>query len=77
MSTMNISLPDTLKFFVDDQVRLRDYSTSSEYVRELIRKDKSRVHLKSLLFAGAASPAAGSADDAYFAALSNRVQQHT
>ena len=77
MSTMNISLPDTLKFFVDDQVRLRDYSTSSEYVRELIRKDKSRVHLKSLLLAGAASPSAGSADDAYFAALRNRVQQHT
>ena len=77
MSTMNISLPDQLKFFVDDQVRLRDYSTSSEYVRELIRKDKNRVHLRSLLIAGAASPPADPADDTYFAALRNRVQQQT
>lgn len=37
MSTMNISLPDTLKSFVDEQVNQRGYGTSSEYVRELIR----------------------------------------
>ena len=76
MSTMNISLPDTLKFFVDDQVRLRDYSTSSEYVRELIRRDKSRVHLRGLLLAGAESSPAEPADDTYFAALCNRAQRH-
>ena len=74
---MNISLPDTLKYFVDDQVRLRDYSTSSEYVRELIRKEKSRIHLRSLLLEGAASSSAGAADDAYFATLRDRIQQHT
>ena len=39
MSTMNISLPDSLKSFVDDQVAQRGYSTSGEYVRELIRRD--------------------------------------
>jgi antitoxin ParD1/3/4 len=38
MSTMNISLPDTLKSFVDDQVSARGYGPSSEYLRELIRK---------------------------------------
>ena len=37
MSTMNISLPDTLKSFVDDQVAQRGYGTSSEYVRELTK----------------------------------------
>ena len=36
---MNISLPETLKTFVDLQVSQRGYGTSSEYVRELIRKD--------------------------------------
>lgn len=36
MSTMNISLPETLKSFVDEQVSKRGYGTSSEYVRELI-----------------------------------------
>jgi putative addiction module CopG family antidote len=38
MSTMNISLPDSLKAFVDEQVSQRGYGTSSEYVRELIRR---------------------------------------
>ena len=35
---MNISLPDGLKEFVDTQVDSRGFGTSSEYVRELIRK---------------------------------------
>jgi toxin ParE1/3/4 len=43
MSTMNISLPETLKTFVDMQVSQRGYGTSSEYVRELIRKDQDRL----------------------------------
>ncbi len=38
MSTMNISLPDMLETFVDEQVSQRGYGTSSEYVRALIRK---------------------------------------
>ena len=53
MSTMNISIPDTLKTFVDEQVSQRGYGTSSEYVRELIRKDQDRLHLRGLLLAGA------------------------
>ncbi|MEO8143303.1 MAG: type II toxin-antitoxin system ParD family antitoxin [Betaproteobacteria bacterium] len=42
MSTMNVSLPNSLKDFVDDRVRKDGYSTSSEYVRELIRADQLR-----------------------------------
>ena len=61
MSTMNISLPDALKSFVDEQVSQRGYGTSSEYVRALIRKDQDRLQLRKLLLAGAASaPAARS-----------------
>ena len=55
MTTMNISLPETLKSFVDRQVVERGYGTSSEYVRDLIRKDQDRQHLRGLLLAGAAS----------------------
>jgi antitoxin ParD1/3/4 len=77
MSTMNISLPDSLKRFVDDQVSQRGYGTSSEYVRELIRKDQDRLQLRGLLLAGAASPPAAPADTAYFADLQARVAQHT
>jgi putative addiction module CopG family antidote len=49
MSTMNISLPDALKSFVDKQVAKRGYATSSKYVRELVRADQDRERLRELL----------------------------
>ena len=75
MSTMNISLPDPLKSFVDEQVKERGYGTSSEYVRELIRKDQERTGLRAMLIEGAASPPVGSADGVYFDGLRNRVRR--
>lgn len=73
MSTMNISLPDTLKSFVDDQVSARGYGTSSEYVRDLIRKDQDKLQLRGLLLAGASSAPTAPADAAYFQGLRDRV----
>jgi antitoxin ParD1/3/4 len=73
MSTMNISLPDALKSFVDVQVTDRGYGTSSEYVRELIRKDQQAQQLRALLLAGAESPAQEAITPAYFEALRQRV----
>jgi antitoxin ParD1/3/4 len=72
---MNISLPDTLKSFVDEQVNQGSYGTSSEYVRELIRKDQDRLHLRGLLLAGAASATAAPSDPAYFEGLRDRVRK--
>jgi antitoxin ParD1/3/4 len=77
MSTMNISLPAALKSFVDEQVNSRGFGTSSEYVRELIRKDQERLHLRGLLLAGASSQSAAAADSAYFAALRGRIGSRT
>ena len=74
MSTMNISLPEALKSFVDDQVGVRGYSTSSEYVRELIRKDRDRQRLRGLLLEGATSPPTVAADADYFDRLRGRVR---
>lgn len=74
MSTMNISLPDALKSFVDDQVKSGGYGTSSEYVRELIRKDQDRLKLRNLLLAGAASAPAAPADADYFQRLRDRLR---
>lgn len=74
---MNISLPDSLKSFVDEQVSQRGYGTSSEYVRELIRKDQDRLQLRELLLAGAASAPAAPVDGAYFEGLRNRVRKVT
>jgi antitoxin ParD1/3/4 len=75
MSAMTISLPETLKFFVDEQVSQRGYGTRSEYVRELIRKDQDQQHLRSLLLAGGASAQAAPANGAYFEVLRNRVRK--
>jgi antitoxin ParD1/3/4 len=73
MGTMNISLPEDLRDFVDAQVK-RGYSTSSEYVRELIRKDQDRIRLRELLLAGTASPATGPIDSTYFKKLRGRLR---
>jgi len=75
MSTMNVSLPEALKDFVDGQVVARGYSTSSEYVRELIRKDQERERLRGLLLDGAASAPMLPADEAYFDTLRRRARQ--
>lgn len=71
---MNVSLPDSLKSFVDEQVANHGYGTSSEYVRELIRKDQERSRLRGLLLEGAESAAVQLADPGYFAALRERAR---
>ena len=43
MATMNISLPDPMKHWVEAQARTGRYSNASDYVRDLIRRDQDRV----------------------------------
>src|ERR1700761_5231356 len=55
MQSMNISLPEPLKQFVDGQIAAGRYSSVSEYVRELIRADekrKAQERLEALLLDG-------------------------
>ncbi len=40
MATMNVSLPDLMKKWVEDQVKSGHYSNASDYVRDLIRRDQ-------------------------------------
>lgn len=42
MTSLNISLPETLKEYVEGQVASGDWGTPSEFIRELIRQDKER-----------------------------------
>lgn len=42
MATMNVSLPDPMKEWVEDRARTGRYSNSSDYVRDLIRRDQDR-----------------------------------
>ncbi|MFY9680219.1 MAG: type II toxin-antitoxin system ParD family antitoxin [Candidatus Sulfotelmatobacter sp.] len=58
MTSLNISLPEPLKQYVEGQVASGDWGTPSEYVRELIRQDKERrLHsLEQDLIASAKGP---------------------
>jgi antitoxin ParD1/3/4 len=43
MATMNVSLPDPMKEWVEAQTRIGRYSNASDYVRDLIRRDQERA----------------------------------
>ncbi|MBV8175471.1 MAG: type II toxin-antitoxin system ParD family antitoxin [Verrucomicrobia bacterium] len=76
MTTMNISLPENLKGFVDSQVQTGGYSTSSEYIRELIREDQKKKleqRLSLLLLEGMQSGESVAADAAYWNAKRQRL----
>ncbi|NTI76440.1 type II toxin-antitoxin system ParD family antitoxin [Rhizobium rhizogenes] len=42
MATMNVSLPDPMKDWVEAQAKTGRYSNASDYVRDLIRRDQVR-----------------------------------
>ena len=43
MATMNVSLPDPMKSWVERQVSTGHYSNASDYVRDLIRRDQAQA----------------------------------
>jgi len=44
MATMNVSLPDAMKDWVEGQTQSGRYSNASDYVRDLIRRDQERAN---------------------------------
>jgi antitoxin ParD1/3/4 len=66
MATMNVSLPDPMKAWVEAQTQDGRYSNASDYVRDLIRRDQDRqqaiVELQQLVDEGLASGPAGRLD---------------
>ena len=49
MATLNLSLPDAMKAWVEAQTKGGQYNNASEYVRDLIRRDqKERQQLERL-----------------------------
>ena len=59
-STMNIALPEPLRAYVADRVEAGQYGNTSEYVRELIRKDQREqrvLRLRALVEEGLSSGA--------------------
>ncbi|WP_339748077.1 type II toxin-antitoxin system ParD family antitoxin [uncultured Maricaulis sp.] len=72
---MNISLPGPMKVFVDEQIAERGYGTVSEYVRELIRKDRELQQVRALLLEGARSGPGPVVDTAYLEGLRARARR--
>ena len=66
MSTVTISLTDELKAFVDARIQARGYSSTSEYLRDLVRRDEEKAseeRFKALLEDGMQSDSAGDWED--------------
>ncbi len=42
MATMTVSLPDPMKDWIEAQIRQGEYSSASDYVRDLVRRDRAR-----------------------------------
>lgn len=70
MGTMNISLPDPMKNWVEEQAKTGRYANSSDYVRDLIRRDRARreaiVEIQAAVDAGLANGPATSLDRSTF-----------
>ena len=73
MSTMRVSLSASLEEFVDEQVANRGFATRSAYIRELIRHDRDRQHLRNLMLEGGESAPSIAADATYFEGLRGGV----
>jgi antitoxin ParD1/3/4 len=76
-TTMNISLPETLREFVDERVAEGDFANASDYVRALIREDRTKradSWLEAKLLQGLESGPAVIADDKYWEDLKAEVR---
>jgi antitoxin ParD1/3/4 len=80
MSSVNISLPDSLRVFVERRTEEQGYETISDYLRELILKDQKReseARLETLLLEGLNSGDPIAVTSEYVGAkLQRLVEQH-
>ncbi|MFQ5644354.1 MAG: type II toxin-antitoxin system ParD family antitoxin [Thiogranum sp.] len=49
MATMNVSLPDRMKEWVEEQIKTGHFSNASDYVRDLIRRDQEYQDRREIL----------------------------
>lgn len=78
MATMNVSLPDPMKDWVEAQARTGRYSNASDYVRDLIRRDQARsdkiIAMQHLVDDGLKSGVGSRSKDELFAAAVTRAE---
>jgi antitoxin ParD1/3/4 len=78
MATMNISLPDQMKQWVEEQVATGRYANASDYVRDLVRRDQLRAEgiarLQAEVDKGRASGISGKSLDEIFAETKQKTK---
>ncbi len=78
MATMNVSLPDPMKDWVEAQAKTGRYSNASDYVRDLIRRDQARTNkiaeLQRFVDDGIKSGVGGRSKDELFSAAVARAE---
>lgn len=78
MATMNVSLPNQMKDWVEAQTQSGQYSNSSDYVRDLIRRDQERqakiAHMQRLVDEGLASGISTRSKDEIFEGARSRIE---
>ena len=78
MTTVNVSMPEPLRAFLEGQVERRGFSTISEYVRHLIRQEMKRVgetDLEDLLLEGIQSGEPQELDASRWRLIRERVER--
>ena len=81
MSTMNISLPDEMKNWVEDEVQQGGFASASEFFRQLVRDAKARkenldrqARLETLLIAGVESGEPEKVDPQWWSSLRSEME---
>jgi antitoxin ParD1/3/4 len=75
-NTMSFALPESLRAYIDDRVETGHYGNTSEYLRDLIRRDQleqAKIRFRALIAEGLASGTGPLVDERYFADLHARA----
>ena len=78
MTSLNISLPESMRAWIDEQIAKGGYGTASEFVRQLIREAQKReaeARLEALLLEGLESGPPIEVTPEYFRNLRERVAE--
>ena len=75
MDSMNISLPEDMKEFVQEQVAERSFGSASEYFRQLLRVEREREWLRDHLLSAMAEPPSRTSAEDFMSQMRTKIQE--
>lgn len=75
MTTMTISLSEELTDFVSQQIKAHSYASASDYLGDLVRRQKDVETLRRKLLNGANSGPGRTVDEVWFAELNAQASE--